>query len=114
VLYVARRHWPIAAELSMAARERIAGGMGIETPLFTRALAPGLALAEDPGTAESFGSHRCRLVAEGVWRAWRGGATSPDARLAAVEDAFREGGVDPERPWLAAGSPARYEVAHAA
>jgi hypothetical protein len=114
VLYVARRHWPLAAELALSARERVAGGMGSETPLFAAALAPGLAFAEDPGSGESFGMHRCRLAAEGVWAAWRAGTRAPAARLAAVAEAFRRGGVDPERPWLAAGSTGRYEVPDAA
>jgi hypothetical protein len=114
VLYVARRHWPLAVELALEARERVAGGMGRDTPLFTRALAPGLAFAEEPGSGESFGMHRCRLTAEGIWAAWRAGARAPAARLAAVVEAFRRGGVDPERPWLAAGSTGRYEVPDAA
>lgn len=114
VLYVARRHWALAAELALAARERVAEGMGDDAPLFARALAPGLAFAEDPGSGESFGMHRCRLLAEGVWAAWRAGTRAPAARLDAVAEAFRRGGVDPERPWLGAGSTGRYEVPDAA
>ncbi|SOD02361.1 hypothetical protein SAMN05216486_10327 [bacterium JGI 053] len=114
VLYVARRHWSLAAELALAARERVAGGMGDDTPLFARALAPGLAFAEDPGSGESFGMHRCRLLAEGIWSAWRAGTKAPAERLGAVAEAFRRGGVDPDRPWLSAGSTGRYEVPDAA
>ena len=35
-------------------------------PALTRSLAPGLALAEDPGHGESYGLHRAMLVAEGL------------------------------------------------
>lgn len=110
VLYVARRHWTLAAELSLGVRAGMEEGMGIDTPLFSRGLAPGLAFAEDPGSGESFGMHRCRLAAEGIWAAWRAGARSPAARLEAVAEAFRRGGVDPERPWLSTGSTGRYEL----
>lgn len=114
VLYVARRHWALADEVVRAAAARVGGGLLDETPLFTRPLAPGVALAEDPGGGESFGMHRCRLAAQGVWDAWRSGARGTSARLAAVEAAFARGGVDPARPWRGAASPAEWEVAHAA
>jgi hypothetical protein len=114
VLYTPRRYWALTAELAAAVAERLGAGMRAETPLFTRRLAPGLSMAEDPGSGESFGMHRCRLAAQGVWDGWRRGARSADARLAAVEEAFRRGGVDPARPWANAGSPAGWEVAHAA
>jgi hypothetical protein len=114
VLYVARRHWVPVAELSLGVRGRVARWMGRETALFTRALAPGLSFAEDTATGESFGMHRCRLAAEGLWAAWRAGERTQAARLAAVAEAFRRGGVDPERPWLAAGSVGRYELPDAA
>ncbi|HET7463374.1 MAG TPA: T3SS effector HopA1 family protein [Longimicrobium sp.] len=114
VLYVARRHWAPASEIVEAAAARVGRGMLDETPLFTRRLAPGVALAEDPGGGESFGMHRCRLAAQGVWTAWTQGAHAPAARLAAVEEAFARGGVDPARPWRGVASPAEWEVAHAA
>ncbi|HEX6629662.1 MAG TPA: T3SS effector HopA1 family protein [Gemmatimonadaceae bacterium] len=114
VLYVARRHWALAAEVVDAAAARVGRGMIDQTPLFTRRLSPGVALAEDPGGGESFGMHRCRLAAQGVWNAWRDGARGPADRLAAVEAAFAQGGVDPARPWRGMASPAEWEVAHAA
>jgi hypothetical protein len=84
------------------------------TPLFALRLAPGVSLAEDPGNGESFGMHRCRLAAQGVWAAWRDGMRGADARLSAVETAFAQAGVDPARPWRGLASPAGWEVAHAA
>lgn len=57
-------------------------------PPLTLQVAPGVGAAFDPGGGESFGSHRCRLVAGAA------GGTVDDAlrRLA-------EGGIDPDRPW---------------
>lgn len=114
VLYLARRHWAPGSEIVQAVAARVGRGMVDETPLFALRLAPGVSLAEDPGSGESFGMHRCRLAAQGVWNAWRAGARTPAARLAAVEAAFRQGGVDPARPWRSLSSPAEWEVAHAA
>jgi hypothetical protein len=69
-------------------------------PLFTRELAPGLAVAEDPGNGDSFGMHRSRLVAEGLWDASRARRTTARGRLTAVVKRFVREGVDPERPHL--------------
>jgi HopA1 effector protein family len=111
VLYVPRRWWRLARELALEVRERVAAGLGEGTPLFALPLAPGLAMAEDPGTGDSFGQSRCRLVAEGVWDAWRAGFTAEGPRLAAVAEAFRRAGLDLARPWAGAGSRVRYEEA---
>ncbi|HEX2205865.1 MAG TPA: T3SS effector HopA1 family protein [Longimicrobium sp.] len=108
VLYVARRFWPLVSELVAGVHRRVEDGLDDGTPLFALPVARGAALAEDPGNGDSFGRDRCRRVAEGVWEAWRAGAASTDARLDAVADAFRRGGLDLERPWLAAGSAAAY------
>jgi hypothetical protein len=44
------------------------------TPLFTKRLSEGISVAEEPlkkkGT-ESFGQHRCRIVSEGIFKAYR-------------------------------------------
>ena len=69
-------------------------------PLFTRELAPGLGVAEDPGDGDSFGMHRSRLVAEGLWDAARTGRTTARGRLSAVMRRFARGGVDAHRPHL--------------
>ena len=43
--------------------------LNVRVPAFTKHLAPGLGFAEDPGTIrDSFGTHRCRLLAEGTLR----------------------------------------------
>lgn len=57
-------------------------------PPLTMPVAPGLAMAFDPGGEESFGAHRCRLIAEA-----RGGTVK------AVLARFASDGVDPARPW---------------
>lgn len=66
----------------------------------------GFAVCDDPGTGESFGEHRCRLVAEGVRAA---SASKSEAKTkavrAAVSKCFRDLGVPVERPYVS--SPTR-------
>jgi hypothetical protein len=66
-------------------------------PLFTREIAPGLAFAESPPTRESFGMHRCGLVAEGLLWAEARGAREPEARLAILRERLTAYGLDPDR-----------------
>jgi hypothetical protein len=73
------------------------------TPAFTKRIAHGVGLAEDPGTGESFGMHRCRLVAEGIVKAHRDGIRTSHGGLDSVERRFREEGVDLDRPFLRSG-----------
>lgn len=115
VLYVGRRHFRLVRELALEVRRRVGPGVGAEVPLFTLPLAPGLALAEEPGNGESFGMSRCRIVAEGLWSAFARRRVGAAGREEEIRAAFRRHGVDAERPWLAAGSRDRYaEVPHAA
>jgi len=56
-----------------------------EVPLFTKLLAPGLALAEEPDRKftiqESFGMNRCQIVANGLLEARQKGDESPKIAL---------------------------------
>jgi class II lanthipeptide synthase len=97
VLYVARADLPRVAPLLPALHAAVAAHLRAPTPMLTRRLARGLSAAEDPGDGRSFGQHRCRLVAEGLLR-------DGSAGLGAVVARFLEAGLDPRRPWLAAGS----------
>lgn len=96
VLYVAADDWPRAREALPLVRAAAEPWLRRATPLFTLRVAPGVGLAEDPGGEESFGLHRCRLAAEGLYAAR--GAEDPEERLAAVRAALRGAGVDPDAP----------------
>jgi len=101
VLYVAARFFNIAARIvaSLEGRELFAAS----TPLFSKPLWPGIGVAVDPGTDDSFGSHRCRLCAQGIVDAWREGKQDVRARLVAVAARFASAGLDITRPYLGAG-----------
>ena len=75
-----------------------------DVPTLTRPIASGLALAEDPRNGESFGLHRCRLLAEAFVDAARQGAHAPSELLDAVGARFRQEGVNLAEPYLNSGS----------
>jgi HopA1 effector protein family len=101
VLYVGLRYFAIAARIVDAARKTVL--LTPSVPLFTKRLWPGIGVAVEPGTGESFGSHRCRLVAEGIVDAWRAGKNTSPARVAAVAARFSAAGLDLARPYLGPG-----------
>lgn len=108
VLYVGARHFPIVARIVALVRDRVP--LEDRTPLFTKRLWPGIGVAMEPGSGESFGSHRARLVAEGLVEAWRQGGFDPEARLRAVAERFAASGLDLARPWLTPGAADRFEA----
>ena len=103
VLYVPRRTAAFTHELVSDIYGRVRSFLRADVPLFTLRLADGLAFADDPGTRESFGMSRSRVLAQGMWLAHREGAQQAEDRLAAVERQFRAEGISLERPWLNAG-----------
>jgi len=110
VLFVGRRQWDITALLVQELYATLKPFLKPEVPLFTKRLAPGLAFAEDPGGNESFGTSRCRLVAEGIWTAYQQGDQTESARLEGIAAAFARAGISPAQPWLNAGSVDIYDV----
>jgi hypothetical protein len=79
-----------------------------EVPLFTKLLAPGLALAEEPdckfAAVESFGMNRCQIVANGLLEARQNGDESPESRMASIRQHFSFLGIDWQRSYLNANS----------
>ncbi len=110
VLFVHRRYFRLVAELLADAWQGLAPHLRPQTPLFTKRLAPGLGLAEDPGSGESFGQHRCRIVSEAVWSAYEKGLWTVEARLAELGERFKLHGLSLARPHLNPKSVDGYEV----
>ncbi len=79
-----------------------------EVPLFTKYLAPGLALAEEPdckfAEKESFGMNRCQIVANALLDVWQQGNDSPESRMSAIFQHFDSLQVELQRPYLNANS----------
>jgi hypothetical protein len=70
------------------------------TPAFTRALAPGVGLAESPTTGESFGQHRCGVLADGIVDAHEQGVAPGAARVESVIESLAASGVKIDVPYL--------------
>lgn len=79
-----------------------------EIPLFTKELAPGLALAEEPdskfSTIESFGINRCQIVVNGMLEARQKGDESTKNRMECIQHHFSLLGIDWQRAYLNANS----------
>jgi HopA1 effector protein family len=68
-------------------------------PIFTKQLAPGLGIAEEP-IAVPFGIHRCELVAEGLVSAFYQKQISATDRLNEIATAWEQAQLDRSRPYL--------------
>ena len=66
-------------------------------PLFALPLGRGVGFAESPPSGDSFGMHRCDLIAEGMVRAFERGAHSVDERTQIVRERLTAYGFDLER-----------------
>ncbi|HVF77529.1 MAG TPA: T3SS effector HopA1 family protein [Solirubrobacteraceae bacterium] len=74
-------------------------------PAFSKPLSRGLALVEEPGGGETFGAHRCRLLAEAIIAA----GDAVDARLVAVHERFADAQISLDAPYLQPGSIDAYD-----
>jgi hypothetical protein len=108
VLYIDKSNYEVVRQVIQTVYAENQSHFQTEVPLFTKLLAPGLALAEEPdhkfATKESFGTHRCQIVANGLLEAWQNGDDSPDTRLASILENFSLLGIDLRRPYLNAKS----------
>jgi hypothetical protein len=110
VVYVLKRDYKaVAAHLATVHRE-VAPTLKHAVPALTKWLAPGLGLAEDVGHAESFGEHRCRLLAHALIRADELGRTSLEQRLQTVVECFAQENISLDAPFLSPGSTDEYHL----
>lgn len=101
VLYLDVDTWDDAAPAIGSAHRRLRPYLRRGVPLLTFPAAEGLGIAEDPGIkGESFGMHRSRIIAEGIWAAFDTGRSDPDACRESVREAFRAHGISERAPYL--------------
>jgi len=104
VLYIRKSDYSTVSEMLGGIYPEVAKHLRQRIPVFTKLLAVGVGFAEDPGQGESFGQQSCRLLAEGMIRAYEQGKKSVEERLQVVLDYFTEHGISPEKPFLNPGS----------
>jgi hypothetical protein len=75
-----------------------------EVPLFTKQLAVGMSVAEEPNLkfaqSESFGMNRCQIVTDGLLKAFEAGQDSSAERMSAILAQFAMVGIDLQHPYL--------------
>ena len=111
VLYLPRSTFETARPALADVYAQVESLLRSEVPAFTRSLAPGLGLAESPG-GESFGLHRCDLIATGLVRSQTEGRTDLEGRLGCVLTCWTQAGLQIEHPYLNPGSHDLYEKLH--
>ena len=108
VLYIRKRCYRITAELMAPIYDQTRPYLDQDTPLFTKPLAAGLGLAEDPDAMMGFGMHLCRILAQGLWNAFDLGITGASHRFRVVERRFTAYGIHLDHPYLNPGSHDQY------
>lgn len=104
VLYFERNDYLVVREVLQTVYAEHQHHFQKEVPLFTKFLAPGLGLAEEPtqkfAPQESFGLNRCQIVANALLEAWQKGNNSPQERMSTIQQHFARFSIDLQRPYL--------------
>lgn len=109
VLYIERSHYSQVRGLLGLIYAEHQPHFRPSEPLFTKRLAPGMGLAEEPNRkftqVESFGQNRCQIVAKALLEEnTKNPLVDSDQRLMAIQNQFQQVGLDLTRPYLNAGS----------
>lgn len=110
VLYIRRDDFDACAGLVLFIHERVQGHLKPPVPAFTKPLRPGLAFAENPASGESFGQHRCRILAEAIIQAHDRRIRPAGEKLALVAELFEKEGLDLDVPYLNPDSADNYHI----
>lgn len=104
VLYFEKSNYPVIRQVLQSVYAEHKSYFRKEVPLFTKLLAPGLALAEEPDNKffekESFGLNRCQIVTNSLLEAWQQKDESKENRMALMIKHFTHQGIDLQHPYL--------------
>ncbi|MEG4939770.1 T3SS effector HopA1 family protein [Microcoleus sp. F4-D5] len=108
VLYFEKSHYEAVRQVLESVYAETKAHFNADVPLFTKFLAPGVGLAEEPDSKfadqESFGMNRCQILANGLLEAWHSIDDSPQARMTSILQQFSLLGVELLRSYLNANS----------
>lgn len=108
VLYLEKHNYATIRQVLQSVYAEHQAHFGEEVPLFTKLMAPGLALAEEPNrkfsAQESFGLNRCQIVANSLLEARQQGNESMGNRMRSILDNFARQEIDLRHPYLNPGS----------
>ena len=108
-LLLARADFAAATKLLRPVARALAPHLADTAPAFTKPLARGLAVAEQPADGLGFGEHRCALLAEAVVTARERGLQASAERLAVARAGFEDAGISLAAPYLQPGSSDAYD-----
>ncbi|MDJ0632690.1 MAG: T3SS effector HopA1 family protein [Xenococcaceae cyanobacterium MO_188.B29] len=104
ILYFEQRDYPTIYPLLQSIYLKHQSHFQPEVPLFTKVLAPGLALAEEPNQKffeqDNFGRNRCQIVTNGLLVARQKGDESPQGRIAEIREQFSLMGIKLQHSYL--------------
>ncbi|MEA5578271.1 T3SS effector HopA1 family protein [Anabaena sp. UHCC 0451] len=104
ILHFERQDYPAIHKILQAVYKQHQSYFQPEIPLFTKFLAPGLSLAEEPNqkfaTQESFGMNRCQIVANALLESWEKGKNAIEERMRIIDEHFAQHLIDVQRPYL--------------
>jgi hypothetical protein len=109
VVYTRKRDYRSISRILADVYHEVCRSLEPGIPAFTKPLAPGLGLAEDPGEGQSFGEHRCHLLAEALIATHESGLRSLPERTRVVADRFERAGLDLAAVFLNPGSRDEYD-----
>lgn len=109
ILYVNQRYYRVVAELIAEVHQKVSDQLESDTPLFSKRLAPGLGLAEEPTTGESFGQQRSRILAEALWNIYEQQLKEDETQINEIRTQLELNGIDSDRPYRNAGSAGDYD-----
>lgn len=108
VLYFEKSHYDSVRPVLEAVYAEHQSHFQPQVPLFTKQMAAGLGLAEEPShkfaDLESFGMNRCLIVANALLESWQQGDDSIEGRMNRILSHFSAIGLDVQRPYLNANS----------
>lgn len=110
ILRLCQVDWEVAVPTLRQAYSAVRSHLQRAVPLFTKSLAPGVGLAEEPtdevcGDGLEFGLHRAQLVADALLE-----SADPTTRLEATARQFRQVGLLLDKPYLSPGAGDRYSL----
>lgn len=100
ILYIQEPDFHEARELLLRIRGSVAQYLGRRVPALVKAIDEGIGVAEDPGLDESFGMHRCRLLADAMVLAQERSSGALGERLNVVDEVFAREGIVLNQPYL--------------
>ena len=104
VLHFERQNYPTIRNILQEIYQEYHAYFQPEIPLFTKFLAPGLGLAEEPyqkfAPQESFGMNRCQIAANALLESWQKGQNALEERIEIINQHFAQNLIDIHRPYL--------------